>query len=413
MTLRPLFVLCFAFTFLSSSVASGLGLGEVRMVVFTCVFAALLMAALTAHPRIASRDQAGPGLLLILLVFIAFADMLQGGLEPKGYKILLPVAALLFAANLAENLDAARLTRLITGLLTGYVLISALLLVTGQVAGGARGFGGVLRYDVSGSIVQHASLCTLGFLLVGYRSITSPSLAVKTVGIAVALVAIGLALLTGTRTIVMTLTLVAAMGLMQSRKPVRASIALLAALGASAIAFALYTRLVSESFWLRLTGAIDGDYSSGRLHSLGHWLGQATDHPFGLGLGAIRDTFADGRTMLPDGTLLEWPHNEVVRFFAEGGWLGLAFILVLLLVIIGRGLAVARRHEDPHVRLAALALSADIAAGSLLQNYFNAVYGATPLILFIAVAHAELSGRKNAAAAPGDANRQRMVASAH
>jgi hypothetical protein len=89
------------------------------------------------------------------------------------------------------------------------------------------------------------------------------------------------------------------------------------------------------------------------------------------------------------GHLLEWPHNEFVRFFVEGGVLG----LMLVLVVVGEALRRARRRAlvtaDPVERVLLLAIAADMLAQCLLQNYFNSVYHATVMLMLLGMLAAD------------------------
>ena len=171
-----------------------------------------------------------------------------------------------------------------------------------------------------------------------------------------------------------------------------------------AITFSLWTTLVSDSFYLRLIGA-QGDYSSGRWASIGHWLSLAGDHPWGLGLGAVRELLAGGRPALDGTALLEWPHNELVRFYVEAGPPGLLFVVLLLAVAVRRAVRVTRENIDPVQRTLALAIAADLVAEAFLQNLLNAVYHATVLFLLLTLAtspeRADASAMPLAEPAPG------------
>ena len=191
--------------------------------------------------------------------------------------------------------------------------------------------------------------------------------------------------LTATRTAALTLAVFALLHVATAGRPSRA-LAQVAAGGLGlAIAFSLWTTLVSDSFFLRLVGA-QGDYSSGRWASIGHWLSLAGDHPWGLGLGAVRELLAGGRPALDGTALLEWPHNELVRFYVEAGPPGLLFVVLLLAVAVRRAVRVAREDIDPVQRTLALAIAADLVAEAFLQNLLNAVYHATVLFLLLTLA---------------------------
>ena len=93
--------------------------------------------------------------------------------------------------------------------------------------------------------------------------------------------------------------------------------------------------------------------------------------------------------------MLEWPHNELVRFYVEAGPPGLLFVALLLALLVRRATRAARATDDPMLRALVLAIAADLIAETLLQNFLNAVYHATVLILILclAVASARRSSR--------------------
>jgi O-antigen ligase len=123
-----------------------------------------------------------------------------------------------------------------------------------------------------------------------------------------------------------------------------------------------------------------------------------------MGLGAVRELLADGRPALDGTELLEWPHNELVRFYLEAGPPGLLFVLLLLAVLLRRAVRAASREDDPVRRMLILAIAADLVAEACLQNLLNAVYHATVLILVLTLAVA-MAGREDAGrtASPGQA----------
>ena len=167
-----------------------------------------------------------------------------------------------------------------------------------------------------------------------------------------------------------------------------------------ALAFTLWTLVASDSFYLRLSGGQE-DFSSGRWASIAHWLALAGDRPWGLGLGAVRDLLAEGRPKLNGTNLLEWPHNEFVRFWVEAGPIGLLFVVLLLALLLRRAIRAARVEPDPMLRAMMLAIAADLLAEACLQNLLNAVYHATVLILILSLVTAR-------ACRPAEAPRLRL-----
>ena len=117
-----------------------------------------------------------------------------------------------------------------------------------------------------------------------------------------------------------------------------------------------------------------------------HWLALAGDHPWGMGLGAVRELLAEGRPALDGRRLLEWPHNEFVRLYVEAGPPGLLFVVLLLALLVRRAVRAARDAADPVLRALILAIAADLVAEACLQNLLNAVYHATVLILILCLA---------------------------
>ena len=100
----------------------------------------------------------------------------------------------------------------------------------------------------------------------------------------------------------------------------------------------------------------------------------------------MRELLAGGRPALDGTTLLEWPHNEIVRFYVEAGPPGLLFVVLLLAVVVRRAVRTASADIDPVRRTLALAVAADLVAEALLQNLLNAIYHATVLFLLLTLA---------------------------
>ncbi len=391
---RALFFTAFAFVFLSSSMAQAFGLGSFRVVAFSLVVALLVLAGVTVHPRFSARGRDVPMLLFLLFLLLLLANLARP-FDPLDYKMAIVLLVLLAAPNIAAALEEVDLPRLVLLLLALYLLASLLLLDLRDPDSVVRGVDGVRRVDVSGSLVTHSSLALTTFLLCATAIRHGGRHPERLLLGLVALLALTFLFLTATRTTLVTfgLWLVLDLATRPAGTRLRRFFLLLTP---AVLLFAFFTAFVSDALWLRLTSAVGGDYSSGRLHSLAWWLEAALDHPLGLGMGAVRQIMAEGRPWLDGQRLLEWPHNEFVRFFVEGGWLGLALLAVMVGWLGRRALEVARTTTDPLARTLALALFADLVAQSLLQNYFNTVYQATMAVLLLCV----LAERERTAAAP-------------
>ena len=402
---RTLLVLISGLAAVSASVAALLGLGEERILAFTGLIALLLVLPFLLRPHLVRPS--GPPLVLAGLGAAIGVMGLVITFDPLDARVLLPVLVLLAAPNLARFLPSEELPRFVWRLLSCYVVATFLYQVIAEPAAVARGYESIVRYDPTGSVVMHSSLSLIHLLLsitrLGQPEPARSRLAVALLGS----MSLGMVLLTATRTALLTLVLFAVLHLAAAPR-LRPAVARIAgsAFGL-AVAFAAWTAF-NDSFWRRLTGA-GGDFSSGRWASISHWLALAGDHPWGLGLGAVRERLAEGRPALDGAMLLEWPHNELVRFYIEAGPPGLLFVILLLVILLRRALRTARAADDPALRTLALAIAADLIAEALLQNLLNAIYHATVLILILALATAP--ARRAAAWVPSRRDRARPIGS--
>ena len=380
---RALLVLVCGFAALSSSVAAALGLEEERILAFTGLVSVLLLLPFLYRPRLGRPS--GPVLLLAALATgIILAD-LAGSFAPVDAKIALPVLVLLAAPNLAPFLPAEQLTRFVWRLLSFYVALTFFYQLVAEPAVVARGYENIVRYDPTGSVVMHSSLSLIHLIVAVARLGQNLAVRARLGTLALGGMSLAMVFLTATRTALLTLAIFGVLYLLTSRRPDLALRQLGVAILGVALAFAGWTLVVSDSFWLRLVGG-QGDFSSGRWASIAHWLTVAGDHPWGMGLGAVRELLAEGRPALDGDAYLEWPHNEFVRLYVEAGPPGLLFVVLLLTVLVRRAVRAARDAADPVLRAMILAIAADLIAEACLQNLLNAVYHATVLILILCLA---------------------------
>ncbi len=388
---RALLVLVCGFAALSSSAAVTLGLAEERVLVFTGLLLALLSLPLLTRSALAQPS--GPALLLAALLAGIVVTDAGGTFDPVDAKVALSVLVLLAGPNLARQMTPAELTTFVWRLLSFYVAVTFLYQVVAEPAVVARGHEGIVRYDPTGSVVMYSSLSLIHLVLAATRLGAGQRLRARLATLALGGMSLSMVFLTATRTALLTLALLAVLALLASPEPHRAGRRLAVAALGFGLAFAAWTFFVDDSFYLRLTGGQD-DFTSGRWTSVRHWLALADDHPWGIGLGAVRELLADGRPALDGTELLEWPHNELVRFYLEAGPPGLLFVLLLLAVLVRRALRAAAREDDPVRRMLILAITADLVAEACLQNLLNAVYHATVLILILTLA-TTMAGREN------------------
>lgn len=381
--------------FIAADTAEALGLGTLRVVVGACLVGLLAGLPLLADRRVEIGHLALPLLLLLLVAGIAVGDV-SSGIDPIEYKILLLVPPMLAAAQLARRVPADEAVSLVHALLSAYVVVTALLVVTGDSSLLYKGGEVAPRLDASGSVVTHASLC-LVYVLTAAASFAGASPLGRAVRLGVGVLALAMLLATATRTPFLALLIFVAARLLAGRGTSAVLRTALAGGVGLVLVLAAWSALVSDATWLRLAGASQADYSTGRLVSIRYWLQASADGP--LGLGAVRATLAGGRPALATDVDLEWPHNELVRMWVEAGPLGLAFALLLLGAAWRRGLRAARRVDDPAVRVMILALLADLSAQMLFQNFLNSIYHATAWVTLLWLLTAS-SGAPAARAAP-------------
>lgn len=379
------FVFLFAFAFLSSEVTQLFGLEQLRMLGFGLALAALLFCALLRTPQLAARAPTVPLVLALLLAAILAFDPMLGEVDPLDYRIALLLPIFVLAPNIARLATSVRLRERAWWWLATYLVASAAVAFVALPEGFVRGREDLIRLDFSGSLVAHAGLCTIFAVWTVARLACVPSTFMRAVHFALVLLASAMVFATGTRTALATLALIGLFAIGSSQQRARELSRLLIVAGGFLALFSAYSLFVSDDFAERLVSGSGEDWSSGRFASQLFWLARALEQPFGLGFGAVREWLRDGRPALDGSHHLEWPHNEFLRFFVEAGVLGLAFIVLLIGWLVRRALLAARVESDLERRALLLAITADMVAQCLFQNYFNNIYYATALVTLLVV----------------------------
>ena len=373
-----------AFAALSSSAAAALGLEEERILAFTGLLGLLLLLPFLVRPRLPGRAARSLSCWR-WLTGIMLAD-LAGRFDPLDAKLALPVLVLLAAPNLARFLPAEALTRSSGGCCPSYVAATFAYQLVAEPAAVARGYEGIVRYDPTGSVVMHSSLSLIHLLVAVARLGRAAGAGARLATLALGGMSLSMVLLTATRTALVTLVIFAPLQLATARRPASPC----AGWPSAGVGFAARLRRLDAPGQRQLLAAPRrrrrATSAPGAGSSIGHWLALAGDHP--LGPGAGRGARAAGRRPAGAGRddLLEWPHNESVRFYVEAGPPGLLFVVLLLALLVRRALRAARGEVDPVRRALMLAIAADLVAEACLQNLLNAIYHATVLILILSLA---------------------------
>jgi len=377
---RLLFASVLAFAFVSSEASVLLRFDGVRMLAFVAALGTLLALALARDPHLRPREAGTVAVLALLLAVILAADATKGAVDPIDYKVALVLPLLLFAPNLARSSAGQDVAELVWRLLTVYVLVTAVSAALAVPEFLLRGRPELARLDFTGSLVGHAGLCVVYLLATLARMARAVSAFGLAAHAALAATAATMVLLTGTRTSLVTIGIYLAFDVAAARERAGAFPRLALAVLGVLTAVTAYTLLVSDDFLERLLVGSSEDWSSGRATSQLHWLALAVGEPLGLGFGAVRELLRDGRPALDGVSLLEWPHNEPLRFFVEAGLPGLLFVGVLMARLARLAIVAARDETRPVPRALMLAIAADMLGQSLFQNYFNSIYHAVALL---------------------------------
>jgi len=397
---RLLFTILVGFACVSSEAAGLWGLERLRIVAFLGAYAGLLLLALFRDPRLDPMDARTPALSGLLLAPILLADVARGEVDPFDYKAVLVLPLFLFAPNFARAFDGRDPSELLWRLLTLYVVATGLLAVFVAPDFLRRGRPDLTRVDFTGSLVAHAGLCTV-YLLVTLAKVETAARPVHAFG---HLLLAGLAglmtLLTGTRTALVTCVIHLVLDVATAERPGERFLRLVRAISSALGLLAVYTIVISDDFFERWLPGSSEDWSSGRADSLLHWLALAVDEPLGLGFGFVRERLAEGRPALDGSRLLEWPHNELLRFYVEAGLPGLLFVGLLLFELVRLAMRATRADTRPLRRATMLAIAADMLAQSAFQNYFNSIYYSIGLLLVLTTSAASVETTPGGEAAP-------------
>ena len=205
-------------------------------------------------------------------------------------------------------------------MLAAYALGTFAYEMAAEPAAISHDYAGIVRYDPTGSVIMHASLSLICLLLALARAAEPGPLPRRCGFLAVGAVALVMVLEAATRTVIVSLTLLAGFHLLTTTNRGAALRQLLLAAAGLVLVFAAYSALVNPSFLLRLVSNDEvTDYGSGRLPSIAYWLTLVGDHPLGLGFGAVRELMADGKPFLDGDNTLELAARRVCAVLRRGG----------------------------------------------------------------------------------------------
>ena len=142
--------------------------------------------------------------------------------------------------------------------------------------------------------------------------------------------------------------------------------------GAALLVFMLYTNFVDSNLYYRLFQLDSENLSSGRFESTLHWLNLSSEKYGGLGLG-----FISMYSQSVGGYVAHFenfPHNEFVRFYVEGGILGVFLVCFLVFFILNKSLKMVLNDNNNLRSTFSMAIFSIILVMSMLDNLFFDMY---------------------------------------
>ena len=338
---------------ISQKIACEYGIKNVLQIVYFAVLFSIALFGFSSNKNINS-PQTPIAIFVFLVLFILLSShIIVGKISLTGYKVFAIPFLMLLGYPSSKYFETEYFCKIILITLFVYIFVSFFLLVTGH--GRTVSVSGLYtRFDLTGSVTGHAILCalfimfSLSFLLSKVKSINSIMLVI---GISIAFYML---LKTGSRQSILILIMFFSICAFLFKENKRNLIYSLALLSIFASVFSLYTVFVDNSFYYRFFSLDSSKFTSGRSEAIIFWLNNVTNHFIGNGLGYIAQYTSSQLTEIE--TYERFPHNEFVRFYVEGGLLGVVFIVSIFFIFFSKCLQIIRNDS------------------SLLRKYFAAAF---------------------------------------
>ncbi len=331
-----------------------------------------------------------PILCVLWLLVILIVDFADGGVFLKGYKIALPIIIMLICHDLAKSLNVESALKAIWMMLLIYIIITFIshLLGNTRVVNVA---GLYSRMDIAGSVTGHAVLCCI-FIMFSISSVIANKLFLgKKIVYVSSLIALYMMFQTGNRQSILILLVFSLIAVYQASNKKMALTYAVALFFSGGALFSLYTIFIDDGLFFRLFELDPERLSSGRVEAMSYWLSNMDNWVIGHGLGYIANVSQNVWGEL--GVHQNFPHNEFIRFFIEGGVLGFLLITVLIAFFLLGCYDVIRNDHNKLRVLFSASLFSIVIVMSLFDNLFFDMYKSNFYILLGSIIWADFRNK--------------------
>jgi len=366
-----LFILLIVPVFISQSLASKYGIQSVLMIVYFSSFSLLLLTLFYSF-KLRKKHFFIIAAMFSMLVVLFCIDFSDGFISYKGYKVILLLFSLLILHNLSNYFSTERLCASIFFIFLIYIVVSFLSHLLGNT--NIVNVGSLyIRYDLTGSVTAHAVLCSLYIMFSSAYYLKFKSNVKRLALVASSFVSLYMIFLTGNRQSLIILILFGFILAYQQTKQINKSLFYFSIfITLFMIFFILFTLYVDSNMYYRVFNLNSDDVMSGRGVSVLFWLDKSSTIFGGLGLGYIAQYGELYGGILE--TYENFPHNEYIRFYIEGGILGLVFIVTLLFVFFKLCFEIIKNDENNLRAIYVSAFFSVVFIMSIFDNLFFDMY---------------------------------------
>ena len=323
---------------------------------------------------------------LLITVFLALYNHSEGSFYIEGYKFAVIFLLIFFGAETYGEMSASKIFSDFTYLFSFYSILLVFILIYSGQEDLIRpiGPGGLYtRLDFTGSVTTMCVSAAIAMLL-GINNFFGRSSVFHKLFFLVTILSSGYLILLGaSRQVLLILIVFMAIKFLSgnwlSKKMLDVRMKIIALASISFVAFALFTIFVNDSFYIRIFDNPSGNYTSGRLYSMNLWFEEKQQHGDFLGFGYIRNNIIQEMELL-------FPHDEFIRFFLEGGKLGL-FLPFALLIYSTIILKISIYNgADSNVKDIIAVIYSIILVETNLDNFYHNIFFSTLLLSILSLA---------------------------
>ncbi|PHS73127.1 MAG: hypothetical protein COB22_02340 [Cycloclasticus sp.] len=314
------------------------------------------------------------------LAIIFILDFFDGEIYLKGYKVLILLLIPFVVCKYSERFDSDTVCKLIWYLFLTYIVLT----FSSYLAGHSREvIVGTLykRLDITGSLTAHAVLCSLFIMFTLAWFNTAKYIAPRWFMLCMLFVALYMLFKTGNRQSLLVLFIFGFVYTLAFPKKLQSILYASYGLMGMAGVFFMYTIFIDSNLFYRLFLLDERGFSSGRQEAIIYWISQVENVFTGLGLGNTAEFLVNLRGELY--TYENFPHNELIRFYVEGGIFGLLFILLLLGYFFYWSYVVIKFDKNRMRVLYVTAVFSTVFISSVLDNLIFDMYKSNAYLMII------------------------------